>query len=284
MTDKKIIAYKGFDTDFKCRGFQYTVGETYTHKGHVEPCESGFHSCANPWDVLDYYDITSRFAIVIPDGEIKTHGKDSKIASEKLKIENELKLPDFIAKCIDYIKKPQEDDSGDYSKLASSGDYSRLASSGDYSKLASSGHSSKLASSGYSSKLASSGHSSQLASSGDYSKLASSGDYSQLASSGYSSKLASSGYSSQLASSGDYSQLASSGDYSRLASSGESSIIACSGINSKVKGGKNCALSLSRWVEHEKRYRITVAYVGENGIKQDTWYTLDDDGNFVECE
>ena len=47
-----IKGYKGFDKDLQCRGFQYKVGETFEEKGTIKACESGFHFCENPFNVL----------------------------------------------------------------------------------------------------------------------------------------------------------------------------------------------------------------------------------------
>ena len=170
--DKVIKAYKGFNQDFKCRDMQYEVGKKYEHDGNIKCCDSGFHACENPLDVLDYYNLTdSRFAEVELSGDIDKDdkNKDTKLCASKIAVKAELKLADFIELSVEYLKelvrpKPKNEDED------------------------SSGYGSQLASSGYGSQLASSGDRSQLASSGDRSQLASSGDGSQLASSGYGSQ------------------------------------------------------------------------------------------------
>lgn len=99
-----IKSYKGFDADFKCRGFQYEAGKTYQHKKPVKVCESGFHACEYPLDVLKYYPpATSRFAIVTQSGELSRHENDSKVASSEILIDGELSLTELIEETIDYI-------------------------------------------------------------------------------------------------------------------------------------------------------------------------------------
>lgn len=34
-----VTAYKGFDSNWQCRGFQYAVGQTYTMDGPIKACE-----------------------------------------------------------------------------------------------------------------------------------------------------------------------------------------------------------------------------------------------------
>ena len=288
--NKVIKAYKGFDKDLKCRGFQYEVGKEYEIAGDVKCCENGFHACENPLDVLDHYFIDDRagicrFCEVEQSGQISKDDNGSKNASSKIKIKAELKFADFIKLGVEWIKEKvtQNGDSqkasGDSSQLAASGDSSQLAASGDFSQLAASGDSSQLAASGYFSKLAASGYSSKLAASGYSSKLAASGDFSQLAASGDFS---------QLAASGDFSKLAASGDSSNIDSTGKDSVICCAGHGSKVKAKKGSWITLSEWQKDKKKHRcvpkcVKTEFVDGENIKEDTWYTLKD-GKFVEVE
>ena len=295
-----IRAYKAFDKNLQCRGFQFEVGQTYEHDGEVEACSSGFHACENPLDVWNYYPLDSRYAVVELDGDVSRHGDDSKVAAARITISAEFTLSqiitDGVAHLMDLCKaafaiKPGADSSGDDSKLAASGNYSKLAASGYESQLAASGYESQLAASGNYSKLAASGYESQLAASGNESQLAASGNYSQLAASGYESKLAASGNYSKLAASGNYSKLAASGNESQLAASGYESQLAASGENcvcmaaslgSTARAANGGAIALT--YNDGKRYRIAVAYVGEDGIEPNVDYRVTDDGEFVRAQ
>ena len=163
MEENKIIAYKGFDENLCCRGFQYEIGKEYVHEGEIECCESGFHACTNPFDVLDYYPVErrNRFCVVEQSGMIKTGNGDSKQASSKIKIKAEIGMAGLFKDGVEWIKektnplpiiaetKDKNDNPSGYSaQIGSSGDSAHIGSSGDSAKIGSSGDSAKIESTG----------------------------------------------------------------------------------------------------------------------------------------
>ena len=274
MEENKIIAYKGFDENLCCRGFQYEIGKEYVQEGEIECCESGFHACTNPFDVLDYYssDSRNRFCVVEQSGTIKTGNGDSKQASSRIKIKAEIGMAGLFKAGVEWIKektnpvpiiaetKDKNDNSSDDSaQIGSSGDYAQIGSSGDYAQIGSSGYSAQIGSSG---------------------------DYAQIGSSGDSAKIGSSGNSAKIGSSGDSAKIGSSGNSAKIESTGEYSVICCAGNNSMAKAKKGSWITLSEWKYSEEKKRnipvcVKTEYVDGERIKEDTWYRLVD-GEFQE--
>jgi hypothetical protein len=98
-------AYKGFDKDLRCRGFQYEIGGEY-ETDEAKVCETGFHACEYPLDVLGYYPPnTSRYCEVEQDGEISKDGRGSKAASTKIRIGAELNIAGLVKAAIEYTRE-----------------------------------------------------------------------------------------------------------------------------------------------------------------------------------
>ena len=97
-------AYKAFDKDMKCKGFQFEEGKGYTHDKPIKICDSGFHACESPLDVLNYYNLCdSVFCEVEAVGNVEKKGNDTKICTDKIKIGLKLDLPQFIKAGIDFV-------------------------------------------------------------------------------------------------------------------------------------------------------------------------------------
>ena len=90
------------------------------------------------------------------------------------------------------------------------------------------------------------------------------------------------GDAAQLAASGDAAQLAASGYAAQLAASGEDALILGS-YEATAKAGPGGCIALAWWDEKVKRPRVSVGYVGE-GLKADTWYRVDERGEFEEVK
>lgn len=199
---KEIVTFKGFNKDLKCRGFQFAIGETFHHDGKVEACGSGFHACECPFDVFSYYPpAESRYAETISFGITDSEeGGDTKIASSSITIKDELTLPQFIQRGIEWI----------WSKIDKSLEQQIMC--------------------------------------------------------------------------GNRSAATNTGNRSAAEVSGSQSVAASLGIEGKARASEGGAIVLCYRDEDGELIHIRASKVGENGIMPNTWYQLDKDGEFVECE
>ena len=238
MTEKTngITAYKGFDQDLKCRGFQFEIGKTYKHKGEVSVCNSGFHACENPLAVFEHYPPTSRFAIVKCAGKISKDINDKKISCGELTVEAEIQLPELISEAVEWINSKVDLEN---KKISNTGDRSAASNVGNQSVASNTG---------------------------------------------YQSVACNTGYESVASSTGDRSVACNTGDRSVAEVSGLQSIACALGAVSKAKAEAGGAIVCVYRNDDGGLIHIRAAKIGENGIKADTWYMLDDTGEFVECE
>ena len=96
-------AYKGFNKDMTCRGFQYEIGKTY-ETDKAEMCSSGFHACENPLDCFGYYSPgTSKYCEVELEDNGQRRSDDTKVVGKKITIGAELSVPMLCKLHFEYV-------------------------------------------------------------------------------------------------------------------------------------------------------------------------------------
>lgn len=82
---------------------------------------------------------------------------------------------------------------------------------------------------------------------------------------------------------GNRSAASNTGDWSAAEVSGSQSVAAAFGIEGKARASEGGAIVLCYRDEDGELIHIRASKVGENGIMPNTWYQLNEDGEFVAC-
>ncbi len=263
---KTLKGYKGFDKDFKCRGFQYEEGKTYTHKGDIKLCDSGFHFCENPMDIFTYYiPSDSRFAEIEAMDVDSAIDTDSKRVAKKIKIGVELDLhticnlgAKFIIEKVDFTNSPSTN-TGNWSASTNTGDRSASTNTGNWSASTNTGDRSASTNTGYRSASTNTGDQSASTNTGDQSASTNTGDQSASTNTGYRSAST---------------------------NTGKEGCAISLGIEGIAKGAMGCWLTLAEWknIDNEwHRIDVQTKIIDNKDIKENVFYKLVN-GQFIEVK
>ena len=127
-------AYKGFNKDMTCRGFQYEIGKAY-ETAAADLCSIGFHACENPLDCFSHYAPgNSRYCEVEIEDNGQRSSEDSKVVGKKIKIGAELSTEQICKLHFEYVRSrcaPAKTNAAGDRESASAGERGS-ASAGEY--------------------------------------------------------------------------------------------------------------------------------------------------------
>ena len=301
MKENKIIAYKGFDKDLKCRDFQYEVGKTYEMDGDIKCCNIGFHACENPLDAFGYYaPADSRYCKVEQSGTLSKDANGSKVASSKIRVQCEIGLKGIIEAGVKFIfdkvnwKDNKESNTGNQSAATNTGDWSAATNTGDWSAATNTGNQSAATNTGdwsaatntgdwsaatntgNRSAATNTGNQSAATNTGNRSAATNTGNRSAATNTGDWSAATNTGNRSAATNTGDWSAATNTGNQSAAKVSGEDSIAIVTGSDSMASGALGCWLVLTERDENFHIKEVKAVKVDGKRIKADTYYKLVD--------
>ena len=148
--------YKGTDRQMKCRGMQYTLGETAVFDGEPHLCKAGLHACEQPIDVLNHYtpNESRYFEAEAEEVSAERESSDSKIVARKMTLKAEIGVPGLVKAQIEYVKsqigfddaikranaEKENHATGDQGAASATGDRGAASATGDQGAASATGY------------------------------------------------------------------------------------------------------------------------------------------------
>jgi hypothetical protein len=317
--EKSMRAFKGFNKDLTCRGYQYEEGKEF-HTERAECCDTGFHACEYPLDCFGYYDPAhSVYHEVELSGEMDKSGDNTKVCATDIKIGARLSIAGLVKMAIDFTmsKVNKEAGSDERHGFASATGYKGASSAtGNCGASSATGYKGASSATGYKGASSATGNCGASSATGDYGASSATGDYGASSATGDYGASSATGNCGASSATGDYGASSATGNCGASSATGykgASSVSDPTGVavawghEARAKGCKGAHLILSDWKYVGARYsdgdymdpydkeswELTGAKMvvvdGEN-IKEDTYYRciegeiveVTEDGEIVE--
>ena len=294
-------AFKGFNKDLTCRGYQYEEGKEF-HTERAECCDTGFHACEYPLDCFGYYDPAhSVFHEVELSGEMDKSNDNTKVCATDIKIGARLSIAGLVKMAIDFTMSKVNKEAGSDERhgfASATGDYGASSATGDY------GASSATGNYGASSATGDYGASSAT---GDYGASSATGNYGASSATGDYGASSATGYKGASSATGNCGASSATGYKGASSVSDPTGVAVAWGHEARAKGCKGAHLILSDWKYVGARYSdgdymdpydkesweltgAKMVVVDGEKIKEDTYYRciegeiveVTEDGEIVE--
>ncbi|MFZ7491548.1 DUF7666 domain-containing protein [Acinetobacter baumannii] len=264
----------------------------------------------------------NRFAVVEQSGDLSRGDDDTKVASKSITIKAEVDIPFLVKAAIEYTTsrcEPIKEDSPSFTdenrgqavatgyksassatgyKSASSatGDQSASSATGYKSASSATGYKSASSATGYKSASSATGYKSASSATGNWAASSATGNWAASSATGDQSASSATGNWAASSATGDQSASSATGNWAASLTTGHYSesqikdqeedqygVAISTGYKGKAKASEGSAIVLTHRNSDGEILHIRASKVGENGVKADTWYQLDANGQFVEA-
>ena len=145
-------AFKGFNKDLTCRGFQYEEGKEF-HTEKADCCNEGFHACEYPLDCFGYYNpAESVFHEVELSGDMDRENSDTKVCATDIKIGARISIAGLVKAAIDFTMSRVNKEAKSYEEHGASsatGDYGASSATGNCGASSATGNCGASSATGY---------------------------------------------------------------------------------------------------------------------------------------
>ena len=230
-------AFKGFNKDLTCRGYQYEEGKEF-HTERAECCDTGFHACEYPLDCFGYYDPAhSVYHEVELSGEMDKSGDNTKVCATDIKIGARLSIAGLVKMAIDFTMSKVNKEAGSderYGFASATGNCGASSATGDYGASSATGNCGASSATGYKGASSATGNCGASSATGYYGASSATGD------SGASSATGNCGASSAT---GDYGASSATGNYGASSATGYKGASSATGDYGASSATGNCGAS-----------------------------------------
>ena len=312
--------YKGFDKDLKCRDSQYEIGKTY-EEPTADMCNSGFHACEYPLDVLEYYapGNMSRYCEVdLDDVSDKKNKEDSKRCGKKIAVKAEIGIAGLVKAAVEYTMEksiPENSEhatgwrgaasatgwrgaasaTGELGAASATGELGAASATGERGAASATGELGAASATGELGAASATGLRGAASATGERGAASATGERGAASATGWRGAASATGWQGAASATGELGAASATGlrgaasatGWQGAASAtGEESVAAALGIDSKAKGALGCWLVLAEWAKDDEynwhRKDVQCFKVDGENIKPDIWYKLKN-GDLVEA-